>query len=217
MLPKGVLFDFDGVVVDSFKAHYNAWNSAYQEMFEKEVPPFPKEKLSGKSPLIIADYFCEQVGQKERGKELFLRKGKYLHNSGVPPNLLPGVVEIQTFLAENNLPHGIASNASRNFVKNSVKQLELGFEVMFGVEDYTNPKPHPEPYIMLAKQLGFSESEFSSLWVCEDSVTGTVAAKEAGMIPIGILTQFTEKELREAGSQLIFPTLLEAYQYLKEQ
>ena len=41
------------------------------------------------------------------------------------------------------------------------------------------------------------------------------AAKLAGMIPIGILTQYSGEELKAAGSQLVFPTVLEAYQYLK--
>ena len=43
---------------------------------------------------------------------------------------------------------------------------------------------------------------------------GITAAKLAGMVPIGILTQFTEQELRKAGSEMVFLTLLEAYQYL---
>lgn len=58
------------------------------------------------------------------------------------------------------------------------------------------------------------KQENNGVWVFEDSLTGTTAAKLAGMIPIGILTQFTEEELKKAGSAMVFPTLLEAYQYL---
>jgi len=83
------------------------------------------------------------------------------------------------------------------------------------VEDYEKPKPDPEAYIRLAKALGFSKIDFKDLWVFEDSLTGTTAAKLAGMVPIGILTQFSEQELKKAGSKMVFPTLLEAYQYLK--
>ena len=83
------------------------------------------------------------------------------------------------------------------------------------MEDYEKPKPDPEAYIRLAKALGFSKIDFKDLWVFEDSLTGTTAAKLAGMVPIGILTQFSEQELKKAGSKMVFPTLLEAYQYLK--
>ena len=82
------------------------------------------------------------------------------------------------------------------------------------MQDYVKPKPAPEAYILLAETLGFKESDFKDIWVFEDSLTGTKAAKAAGMVAIGITTQYTAEELKEAGSVLVFPTLLEAYEYL---
>ncbi|MDB4170632.1 HAD family hydrolase [Polaribacter sp.] len=119
------------------------------------------------------------------------------------------------FFNKKKINYGIASNATRQFLKNSIHHLDLNFLTVFGVEDYEKPKPDPEAYIRLAKALGFSKIDFKDLWVFEDSLTGTTAAKLAGMVPIGILTQFSEQELKKAGSKMVFPTLLEAYQYLK--
>ena len=119
------------------------------------------------------------------------------------------------FFNKKKINFGIASNATRQFLKNSIHHLDLNFLTVFGVEDYEKPKPDPEAYIRLAKALGFSKIDFKDLWVFEDSLTGTTAAKLAGMVPIGILTQFSEQELKKAGSKMVFPTLLEAYQYLK--
>ena len=107
--PKAFLFDFDGVVVDSFEVHYRAWKSAFYELFQEEIPPFPHEKLAGKSPLLIAEYFCNTLGQAEKTLELHLLKATHLHAGTTPPTLLPGVREIQGFLAAQNIPHGIAS------------------------------------------------------------------------------------------------------------
>lgn len=214
-LPSGVLFDFDGVVVDSFESHFNAWNTAHIKLFSSEIKVFPHQKLAGKSPHIIAEYFANEAGFPDRGLELFQLKGECLHKSTVPPNLLPGVVEIQTFLTEQNIPHGIASNATRLFVQNSVSQLNLGFTTLYGLEDYIHPKPHPEAYLTLAKALNIPKDDYVNTWVLEDSIPGTNAAIEAGMIPIGILTINSEEEMLKAGSHLCFPTLLEAYQYLK--
>lgn len=212
-LPKGVLFDFDGVIVDSFESHYSAWSLAFKEMFGEEIAAFPKS-YAGKSPMLIAAYFCNIVGKSEKANELFILKDWYLENNFIVPRLLPGVLEMELFLAENCIPNGIASNATKKFLKNSIDKLGLNFSTVFGVQDYKNPKPDPEPYITLAKALGFKTEDFKDLWVFEDSITGTKAAKLAGMVPIGILTQHTEEELREVGSFLVFPTLKEAFYYL---
>jgi beta-phosphoglucomutase len=215
MLPKGVLFDFDGVVVDSKESHNSAWSSAFQELFGKEIAPFPKS-LAGKSPMVIANYFCSVIGKEEQTEDLFFLKDKHLDIYFKTPNLLPGVHEIVAFLNKKKVPNGVASNATKQFLKNSIHHLNLDFTTVFGVQDYEKPKPAPEAYITLAKALGFKEADFKDIWVFEDSLTGTTAAKLAGMVPIGILTHYAENELKEAGSTLVFPTLFEAYQYLSE-
>jgi beta-phosphoglucomutase len=212
-LPKGFLFDFDGVVVNSFESHGSAWSSAFKKLFNKEIAPFPKSH-AGKSPMIIAEYFCSVIGEEKRTEELFFLKDKHLDIYFKVPELLPGVREFTALLTKENIPYGIASNATKQFLKNSVHHLNLNFTTVFGVEDYEKPKPAPEAYITLAKALGFNEDDFKDIWVFEDSLTGTKAAKLAGMIPIGILTQYSKVELEKAGSVLVFPTLFEAYEYL---
>jgi len=208
MNPKGFLFDFDGVIVDSFESHYSAWTSAFKELFNTEIAPFPKSH-AGKSPMIIAEYFCSVIGKEKQTEELFFLKDTHLDIHFKVPKLLPGVTEFTTLLTKEKIPYGIASNATKQFLKNSVHHLNLNFTTVFGVEDYEKPKPAPEAYITLAKALGFKEPDFKNIWVFEDSLTGTKAAKLAGMIPIGILTQYTKEELKEAGSVFVFPTLLE--------
>ena len=215
MLPKGILFDFDGVVVDSFESHYSAWSSAFKELFGKEIAPFPKS-YAGKSPMIIASYFCSVIGKESQTEELFYLKDKHLDIHFKTPYLLPGVTEWTAFLSDKNIPYGIASNATKQFLKNSIQHLNLNFPTVFGVEDYEKPKPAPEAYITLANALGFTSNDFKNIWVFEDSLTGTTAAKLAGMKPIGILTQYSEEELKEAGSVMVFPTLLEAYQFAQK-
>lgn len=212
-LPKGFLFDFDGVVVDSSQSHGSAWSSAFKELFNKEIAPFPK-KLAGKSPMVIANYFCSVIGEEERTEDLYALKDKHLDIYFKIPKLLPGVREFTSYLSTEKIPYGIASNATKQFLKNSVHHLNLNFSTVFGVQDYVLPKPAPEAYITLANALGFEKESFKDIWVFEDSLTGTEAAKLAGMVPIGISTQYTDTALKEAGSILVFPTLLEAYEYL---
>ncbi|MCL7764419.1 HAD family phosphatase [Polaribacter sp. Z014] len=213
VLPKGFLFDFDGVIVDSFESHYSAWTSAFKELFNQEIAPFPKFN-AGKSPMIIAEYFCAVIGKEAQTEELYFLKDEHIKTRFKVPKLLPGVREFTTLLTKEKIPYGIASNATKQFLKNSVYHLDLNFTTVFGVQDYVKPKPAPEAYILLAETLGFKEEDFKDIWVFEDSLTGTKAAKAAGMVAIGITTQYTEEELKEAGSILVFPTLLEAFHYL---
>jgi beta-phosphoglucomutase len=212
-LPKGFLFDFDGVVVNSFASHGAAWSAAFKELFNKEIAPFPKSH-AGKSPMVIAEYFCSVIGEEKRTEDLYALKDKYLDIHFTVPKLLPGVREFTALLTKEKISYGIASNATKQFLKNSVHHLNLNFPVVFGVQDYIKPKPAPEAYITLASALGFHQNDFKDVWVFEDSLTGTKAAKSAGMVPIGIMTQFSEEDLKKAGSVLVFPTLLEAYEYL---
>ncbi len=212
--PIAALFDFDGVLVNSENTHHAAWKVAYKDLFKQEIPPFPSATHAGKSPRIIAEYFAEYAEHKEKSEELYQLKTHYLHTEIEAPELLPGVREILQYLNENNIPYGIASNATRGFVENTVKAHDLGIDVCFGYEDYTKPKPDPQPYLLLAEKLGLSRNDFDKAWIFEDSLTGTNAAKLSGITPIGLTTQYSQEELVNAGSKLVFPTLLEVYKYL---
>lgn len=214
-LPKGVLFDFDGVVVDSFETHFSAWKKAFSELFGFEINDFP-ENCEGKSPMLISKAFCEIANAPEKANVLYSKKEHNLNNSSVPPKLLPGVVEITSLLKKENIPYGIASNATKQFLLNSVQQLNLDFNTIFGFEDYEKPKPAPEAYITLAKALGFDKASLKDLWVFEDSIAGTTAAKLAGMQPMGILTHMSEKALIEAGSVKNFKDLAAAHEFIIE-
>lgn len=216
-LPEAVLFDFDGVVVDSFEVHMAAWSAAYFKLFNAQIPPFPTQTHAGKAPIIIAQYFCDCTSDSSKAKELYLLKGEFLHNGTTPPKLLPGLHEILAFLKAKNIPFGVASNATRQFLTNSIAQLKMDFQTYTGVEDYEFPKPHPEAYISLAKKLNINEQKFKNVWVFEDSLAGTEAAKTAGMFPVGILAQHDAAALKEAGSKIVFKNLLEAFKFLKDQ
>ncbi len=211
--PKAVLFDFDGVVVNSFEVHYKAWKNAFFELFQKDLGTFP-DNLEGKSPIIISECLCDLVGRKDQSKILYDLKGEKLHSGVTPPKLLPGVREITKVLKEQKTPYGIASNATKQFISNSIQQLEIDFSVFFGVEDYEFPKPNPQPYIMLAKSLGIAEADFDNVIVFEDSVAGATAGIEAGMIAVGIETQHSSEVLKKAGCTYSFPTLLQAQELL---
>lgn len=212
--PKAILFDFDGVIVDSFKSHFSAWSFAFNQLFDKEICPFPKATHSGKAPYLIAEYFAAFGGDISKAHELNTLKQNQLFAGATPPDLLPGVREIKGFLDQNKIPYGIASNAYTTFVENSLKHSEIMFPVCMGVDQFSEPKPSPIPYLTLANTLGVKEKDFKETLIFEDSLTGIKAAVATGMIPVGLSTQYSEEQLLANGAVKVFPTLLEAYQEL---
>ena len=103
-IPKGFLFDFDGVIVDSFESHYSAWSSAFKEIFDADIAPFP-ESCIGKTPMIIANYFCSVIGQEDKTEDLYFLKDKHILTNFTVPKLLPGVHEFTNYLTKENVPY----------------------------------------------------------------------------------------------------------------
>lgn len=214
-LPKAVVFDFDGVVVNSKAVHSQAWKSAFAEVFGHELTHFPHAKLEGASPMVIANYICEQGGDRNKAPELFLLKDKHLTTKPFLAELLPGVHEILGFLKQKNIPYGIASNATRGFLEKNIKGLNIDVHIFTGFEDYNKPKPDPEAYVSLAEKLGVANADFSNIWIFEDSMLGLKAGKDAGMYTVGIQTRHSAEDFAKNGAKVSFKTLYQAWKALK--
>ena len=203
--PSAVLFDFDGVVADSARAHHAAWTAAYAAIFDAPMGPFPKDVLAGKAPILIARHLAELGGDAARAQQLHDDKLDRLLR-GEPPVALAGVVALMQELKERRIPFGIASNAPGPFVRWSAEQLQLPVGVVLGVEDFSRPKPAPDPYWELASRLGIAPEAYATTWVLEDSRTGMRAAAATGMFAIGITTQYAEAELQAEGARIAYAT-----------
>lgn len=200
MLIKGVLFDFDGVIVDSINVHKFAWESAYKKIFGENLPNYETDHLTGKSSLKIAEFLCEKIGQSGNAGKLADLKLEILLNESPVPKLLSGVHEMFSYLSSLQLPFGIASNAPRDYIKNTLEAHNLSVSNFVGYDEIPNPKPAPDPYLVCAEKCGIAQNDFNYVLVFEDSVPGIKSAIAAGMIPAGVLTTHSEDELTNAGS-----------------
>lgn len=207
--PKAVLFDFDGVIVDSKATHQEAWKSAALEMWGNDPGVYPTE-LSGQSPFNIARYFST-LNKDEAGTEKYMNlKRDHLGKQEQPAPLLPGVNALLTHLDKYTIPFGIASNAPQSFVIRTAQMHNLPVKHMFGYENYRHPKPNPEPYLLLAKTLQISPVDYSKCIIFEDSKTGLQAAAATGMTVVGLKTAYDETILRAAGADYVVQDLEEA-------
>lgn len=196
----GFIFDFDGVVVDSLGNHLRAWEAAASALFGSSL--VDPTRLIGHSTGAIGMLLAKEAGHPAKAPELVRLKREALESQKDAVEALPGTKDLFRRLAAQNLPWGIASNANRAFITQTLGTLGLDVPLVVSVEDVRNPKPAPDVFLLCAMRLGISHLDHKRTIVFEDSVHGIHAAVKAGMFAVGLTTQHPEVVLKKAGAQL---------------
>jgi beta-phosphoglucomutase len=202
MTKKAFIFDLDGVIVDTAKYHFLAWQKISDEL-GVEFTPEHNEKLKGVSRVRSLDIILElgNISASQQDKDLWLKQKNedYLHyiENMDEREILSGVMNILQYLKEKQQPIGLGS-ASKNArpILEKVGILHYFDQIVDG-NDVTNAKPDPEVFTRVADLLGIA---YGNCIVFEDSVAGIQAADIAGMTSVGI---GDKKILKEA--QYSFP------------
>ncbi|MGL1900931.1 MAG: HAD family phosphatase [Fibrobacterales bacterium] len=197
--PTALLFDFDGVLVESYTLHRDTWHRAYKNILGIEMPDYPREVTSGLSPKKIAQFLADEVRQSEKAESLLQEKYRLVLEEDVYPPLFDGVEPLFDTINDLHIPFAVVSNAKRSYVQMVCEHYNLPVTMLFGLEDFSKPKPDKEPYEKAAIHLGLAPDEFSGIYVFEDSMPGIISAQSAGMIPVGVLSKHTESEMQDAG------------------
>lgn len=202
MKQKCFIFDLDGVIVDTAKYHYLAWQKIASQL-GIEFTPEHNEELKGVSRVRSLDIILKlgniEATQDEKNAWLIQKNEDYLSYLVTmdESEILPGVLPVLIYLKENNQKIVLGS-ASKNAkpILEKAKIIEY-FDAIVDGNDVSNAKPDPEVFIQGAKKVNFSNEKCI---VFEDSVAGIQAANIAGMISVGI---GEESILYEA--QFVFP------------
>ena len=188
MTKKAFIFDLDGVIVDTAKYHYLAWQKIANEL-NIEFTLEHNELLKGVSRVRSLDIILElgkvTASQEDKDRWLVQKNEDYLSYlvDMDESEILPGVFPILKFLKENNQPIALGS-ASKNARPILEKTGLLSyFDAVVDGNDVTNAKPDPEVFLMAAKLLNATPE--NSI-VFEDSVAGVQAANIGNMTSIGI-------------------------------
>lgn len=197
MSKKAFIFDLDGVIVDTAKYHFLAWQKIAADL-GIEFTPEHNEELKGVSRVrsleIILKLGNIQASEENRNKWLKQKNEDYLSyiEHMDESELLPGVINILEFIKEKKqlIALGSASKNAR-LILDKVKIIHL-FDAIVDGNDVTNAKPDPEVFTRGARLLNVSNE---NSMVFEDAVAGIQAANIANMTSIGI---GDEKILHEA-------------------
>jgi beta-phosphoglucomutase len=206
--PSGVIFDFDGVVVDSLEVHLKAWRLAFLNIYNYELAD--TSGLAGRSTEAIARILADRAGKPATATHLAEEKRRELKTARHLITALPGALEAFSILESHGIPFGIASNAPRAFIEQTLEALSVRVQHVLGVDDVLRPKPAPDVFLLCARRIGVKFTDHHRTLVFEDSVHGIQAAVTAGMYPIGVTTQHSTSELSSGGAKKTCVHILEA-------
>jgi HAD superfamily hydrolase (TIGR01509 family) len=180
---KAVVFDMDGLLVDTEVVYCEALTAQAAEMGH-DLPHEVLMRMIGSSwagsAVILKEHFGEAFDTDT------LRDGSIVRfyeiaEGGVA--LKAGVREILDVLAAADIPRAIATSSRRHEVEHHMGAhgLLAGFQAVVASGDYARAKPHPDPYLRAAEALGVDPADCLAL---EDSHNGVRAASSAGMMTI---------------------------------
>ena len=182
---KAVIFDMDGVIIDSEPMHTKVVLdvlSSYQvHLTPAELDRFAGMTMHSVNSALKAEYDIQAPLEEIIACEI---KGMIRHTLEDPQQPIDGIREILNYLEKNRIPAAVASSSPKELVQAVVSRLELDdyFKFLLSGENVTQSKPHPEIYLQAAARLNIDPAD---CLVIEDSKNGTIAAKEAGMTCIG--------------------------------
>ncbi|WP_282124028.1 HAD family hydrolase [Algibacter mikhailovii] len=183
---KAVIFDMDGVIIDSEPMH----NKAYHDMFDEvgiDVSTELYESFTGQSTINICKRLCDHFNLDESPETLVALKRKhYKHffDSNSDLGLIDGVLDLIKDYHNNGLTLVLGSSAAMISINQIFERFQLDqyFIAKLSGGDLKESKPHPEIFIKAAQATGFSREE---CMVIEDSTNGIEAAKGAGIFCVG--------------------------------
>jgi len=187
-LSKAVIFDLDGVIVDTAHYHFLAWKKLAGE-FGFELTPEDNERLKGVSRIRSMEIIMEigGVNLSEEEKQLHAnRKNEWFveYVKGMKPDeVFPGVVPLIEDLRARGYKIALASSSKNAPMVLDILGIQDLFHVIVDGTMIVHSKPHPEIFLLAAARLGINPSD---CLVFEDAEAGVEAALAAGMKCVGV-------------------------------
>lgn len=205
---KNILFDMDGVLINTEPLHYRIWKQVMEEN-GVQIDYEHYKGCIGSTRAYLFELFKEQYGvdiydKPEIGKRFDEIKNEIIQKEGVPR--IEGVEEVVHDLHDKGYHMAVASSSAQNYIEAHMKELNLTdcFEVLFSAENVKNPKPAPDVFLAAAEKLGAKPEE---CLVIEDSYNGARAAKAAGMRCFGFKNPDSGNQDLSSVQKVFYPFL----------
>ncbi|HEY4300572.1 MAG TPA: beta-phosphoglucomutase family hydrolase [Candidatus Didemnitutus sp.] len=198
-----VIFDWDGVIVDSSKAHEEAWEQLGIETGRSMPEGHFKAGFGRKNEQIIPHILKWDLPEADvvrlgRRKEELYRE--VLRRTGIAP--LPGVTGFLDRLKAAGVSSAVGSSTERRNIETILAIIGLGsfFRAIVTAEDVSRGKPDPEVFLTAAGRI---EADPSRCVVFEDAFAGLEAARAAGMKAIAVATTHPPEALEGRADRIV--------------
>ncbi|HYH04250.1 MAG TPA: HAD family phosphatase [Bacillota bacterium] len=197
----GVIFDCDGVLVDSEKLSCGAAVVTLNELGIKTTLE-EVQQFIGRANHEFLCYYEERDGIKLDFVTLSTAiEGNY-YRMAEQLEPMPGIERLLQDLIANKVPIAVASSGEHEKIRFSLEKTGLAkyFSVICSAVDVPKGKPEPDLFLYAADKLGLAPEQ---CYVFEDSLFGVMGGKQAGIMTIGYTSSFPETALREAGANRV--------------
>jgi beta-phosphoglucomutase len=191
---EALIFDWDGVLVDSAKNYYEAY---YKVLHEVGIEVTPREiylREGQPTPQLMATLMAERgiSANESRIQEMVERRRSYDIASG-PRVFFPGVWDLLLELRKSSYKLALVTGSSRKSVELLLDQdRERCFGSVITADDITRAKPDPQPFALAVRELGLPAQQ---CLVVENAPFGIRSARAAGCRTIGLCSTLAAEDL----------------------
>ncbi|TKK67656.1 HAD family hydrolase [Ilyomonas limi] len=202
---KAIIFDLDGVIIDSNPEIEKFWHRWAKKTKRQLTRQNITEHIHGRKGVETLAALFNDIDDKT--KEAII-KDAVEFDSQMNPEPIKGIYHFIQTLLQLKIPVGLvtSSHEKRALLMLQKQNLHNSFEAHVTAEEVTNGKPHPEPYLTIAKKLN---QHPAYCLVFEDAISGVLSAKAAGMEVIGVNTEEAAQSLLNYGAACIISSFEE--------
>ncbi len=194
---KAVLFDMDGVIVDSMPYHFISWFEALKK-YKVTVTPFDIYEKEGEKSDNCVRRFFERDGIKFDDKKVqdVLNLRNKIFKKYFKVFLFDDIEPVLRNLKKQNIKTAIVTGSSKQKVMSMLpKKIIKMFDVIISADMIKKGKPHPDSYLTAAKELNLKSNQ---CLVIENAPNGIKAAKAAKMFCSAVTTSLPKQYLSQA-------------------
>jgi len=187
---RAIVFDFDGLILDTEEPVYRSWLEVYQAHGE-ELPFERWVQIVGSTTAgFHPQHHLEERLGRSLPKDVLDRRIGRRTEMILAQDVLPGVVRLIQEARAGSLKLGVASSSTSEWVKGHLARLGIleNFDCVRCRDDVINAKPEPDLYLAVLECLGVRAAEAIAI---EDSPNGVLAAKRAGLRCVAIPNSIT--------------------------
>ena len=204
---SAIVFDVDGVLVDSEPLHAWAWREVLTR-YGVEAEPGEIDQFIGIPCTVMLKYFQDRVG--DRLPDTAVDEKQVLFDRVMEERLTPmeGAPAVVRALHSRGIPLAAASNSPAPRVRRMLSSIGIStcFSAIAGIDEVSAGKPAPDVYLLACERLGVAPGRCLAV---DDSPTGIASAAAAGLTVLGYAHDFSAEVLQEAGADAVIRSLSE--------